>query len=184
MHIWSYTIVFFGVAASWVGIPVVGAAVLAAAGALAESGDLDVWVVVAVATAGSCAGGYIGYLIGARAGGFLVDRPGRWQRQRRRALSIGNRFYRRWGPFAVFLTPTWVSGALGMPRRSFLVWNAIAAATSSLVTVFGAYAIARAVLGNFSTWHDLGPLVIAVAVAVATALGIVWYRRRRRSSCD
>jgi hypothetical protein len=32
----------------------------------------------------------------------------------------------------------WVSGALRMSRNSFLIWNAIAAIASRLVTVFGA----------------------------------------------
>jgi membrane protein DedA with SNARE-associated domain len=112
LDLWSYTILFAGVAASWIGIPIVGGAVLAAAGALAGDGQLDVWLVVLVATAGAWTGGYVGYLLGARAGDALTSRRGRWPRQRRRALELGQRFYRRWGPLGVFLTSTWVSGAL------------------------------------------------------------------------
>jgi len=114
----------------------VGGAVLAAAGVLARQGELDVWLVLPVAAAGAWSGGYLGYLIGVRAGAALITRPGRWQRQRRRALRLGARFYRRWGPVAVFLTPSWVSGALRMPRRAFLIWNAAAAGISSLLAVF------------------------------------------------
>jgi membrane-associated protein len=179
----SYLVLFAGVAASWIGIPIVGGAVLATAGVLATDGELNVWLVLLVAAMGAWSGGYIGYLIGARAGAAFITRPGRWHRQRRRALRAGARFYRRWGPLAVFLTPTWVSGALRMPRKSFLIWNAAAASVSSLVAVFGAYAVASAILGRLSAGH--GALVAAVAVTAAgTAVGIAMYRRQARSRLD
>ena len=124
MNVWSYTILFAGVGVSWIGIPIVGGVALAAAGALAGDGQLNVWLVILVATAGAWTGGYLGYLLGWRAADVLTNHPGRWHQERARALNLGKRFYRRWGPLAVFLTPTWVSGALRMPPRSFLIWNA------------------------------------------------------------
>jgi membrane protein DedA with SNARE-associated domain len=184
MDLWSYTILFVGVATSWMGIPIVGGGVLAGAGVLAGDGKLDVWLVVLVAAAGASTGGYVGYLIGARARDALTSRPGRWQRHRRRALSAGEHFYRRWGPLAVFVTPTWVSGALRMPRNSFLIWNATAALVSSLAAVFGAYAVASAVLGHISTRGGLIVSAAAMTAMAAAAAGagaaIVWHRRRAR----
>jgi membrane protein DedA with SNARE-associated domain len=178
MELWSYTILFTAAAVSWVGIPIVGGAALAAAGALAGDGQLNIWVVVLVAASGSWIGGYIGYLLGARAAHVLASRPGRWERQRRRTLEVGERFYRRWGPLAVFLTPTWVAGALRMPRNAFLIWNALAAITATPVAIFGAYAVAGALLGQLSA----GRVVVALAVAVAAAAlaGFAMYRRRAR----
>lgn len=178
----SYVILFAGVAASWIGIPIVGGVVLAAAGVLAGHGQLNLWLVILVAAAAAWVGGYVGYLLGARAGDVLTNRPGRWQRQRKRALLLGERFYRHWGPLAVFLTPTWVSGALRMPRNSFLIWNAFAATLSSVVAVFGAYAVASAILDRLST----GPGVLLVAaVLTAVALGTAaLYRRRARSAIE
>jgi membrane protein DedA with SNARE-associated domain len=178
----SYVILFAGVAASWIGIPIVGGAVLAAAGVLAGHGRLDLWLVILVASAAGWAGGYVGYLLGARAGDALTNHPGRWQRQRERALLVGERFYRRWGPLAVFITPTWVSGALRMPRNSFLIWNAFAATLSSIVAVFGVYAVASALLDRLST----GPGVLLAAVVLAAlALGTAAvYRRRARSAIE
>jgi membrane protein DedA with SNARE-associated domain len=179
MDLWTYTILFVGVAVSWIGIPIVGGAALAGAGVLAGDGQLDVWLVILVAVAGASIGGYVGYLIGARAGDALTSRPGRGQGQRRRALHAGERFYRRWGPLAVFLTPTWVSGALRMPRNSFLVWNATAALVSSLATVFGAYAVASAVLGQVSARGGLAVTVLAAATAAAAAMACAVLHRRR-----
>jgi membrane protein DedA with SNARE-associated domain len=179
MDVWSYAILFVGVAASWIGVPIVGGAALASAAVLAGDGELNVWLVIVIAVAAAWAGGYVGYLLGARAGGALASRPGRLQRQRRRALDVGERFYRRWGPLAVFLTPTWVSGALRMPRNSFLIWNAVAAVVSSLAAVFGAYAVASALLGQFSARHHV--VALAVAVAAAVVAGLAMYRSRARS---
>jgi membrane protein DedA with SNARE-associated domain len=178
VDLWRYGVLFVGVAVSWIGVPIVGGAVLAAAAVLVGDGELDVWLVVAVASAGAWTGGYVGYVIGGRAGDALTARPGRWQRQRQRALDVGERVYRRWGRFAVFLTPTWVSGALRMPRSSFLIWNALAAIVSSLVTVFGAYAIATSVLGQLSARSALVMAAVVCAAGAAWA-GVRVYRRAR-----
>jgi membrane protein DedA with SNARE-associated domain len=176
--VWSYAILFAGVAASWIGIPIVGGAVLATAAVLANNGQLNVWLVVVTAAVAAWTGGYVGYVLGRRAGDALAGRPGRWARQRRRALLVGERFYRRWGRLALFLTPTWVTGALRMPRNSFLVWNALAAIASSLVTVFGAYAVASALLGQLPTWPTIAALALLLPAAAA---GVAVYRRRVRS---
>jgi membrane protein DedA with SNARE-associated domain len=177
----SYAILFLGVAASWSGIPIVGGAVLAAAGALVADGRLDVWLVIVVAAAAAWTGGYVGYVLGQRVGDMVAQREGRWQRQRQRAIRVGERFYRRWGPLAVFLTPTWVSGALRMPRNSFLAWNALAAIASNLVAVTGAYAIVG-VLGRLSAGPGLAGLA-AVVIATA-AVGVVAWRRARFRQYD
>lgn len=62
----GYVILYLSVAASWVGVPIVGAGVLAAAGVLASEGELNLWLVIGVATIAVWTGGYIRYLIGAR----------------------------------------------------------------------------------------------------------------------
>jgi membrane protein DedA with SNARE-associated domain len=69
-----------------------------------------------------------------------------------------------------------------MPRNAFLIWNALAAVISCLVTVFGAYAVASAVLGHISGNRGL---VLAAAVAAAgAAAGTVLHRCRTRSELD
>ena len=81
----GYVVLYFGVAASWVGIPIIGAGVLAAAGVLASEDELNLWIVIVVVTVAAWTGGYVGYLIGVRAGDVVSDRPGRGHRERRRA---------------------------------------------------------------------------------------------------
>jgi membrane protein DedA with SNARE-associated domain len=173
----GYVILYFGVAASWVGIPIIGASFLAAAGVLASEGELNLWLVMIVATIAAWTGGYVGYLIGARARDAVSRRSGRWQRQRQRALNTGERIYRRWGRLAVFVTPTWVSGALGMSRDTFLAWNALAALVSTLIATLGAYGIGSAILGQLSARRGTIALVVAALTLTATAVAI--HRRHR-----
>jgi membrane protein DedA with SNARE-associated domain len=173
----GYVILYGAVAASWVGVPIVGASFLAAAGVLASEGELDLWLVITVATIAAWTGGYVGYLIGVRAGSAVSSRPGRWRHQRRRAMTAGERIYTRWGPVAVFVTPTWVSGALGMPRIRFLVWNALAATASTLIATLGAYGIGAAVLGQLSARRGTTALVIAALACVTVIVLIVRHRR-------
>src|SRR5665213_3068421 len=72
----GYVILYLSVAASWVGLPIVGAGALAAAGVLASEGELKLPLVIGVATVAARIGGYIGYVIGARAGDAVAARPG------------------------------------------------------------------------------------------------------------
>lgn len=172
----GYAILFLAVAASWVGIPIIGASVLAAAGVLASEGDLNIWAVVCVASVAAWTGGYIGYRLGHHAGRAIAEREGRWRAQRRRAMQSGIRIYQRWGRLGVFLTPTWVSGALGMPRNTFLVWNGLAAILSTCIAALSAYGIGTAVLGQLSERRGLIELVVAGAAVVAAIF--VLARRR------
>jgi len=172
----GYVILYVGVAASWIGIPIVGAGVLAAAGVLASEGQMNIWIVIAVATLAAWSGGYVGYRLGLRVGGAVAERDGRWQRQRRRAMAAGERIYHRWGRLAVFLTPTWVSGAMRMPRNTFLVWNALAAIASTCIAALGAYGIGAAILGQLEAKR--GAIALAVAALTLVGLAIAVHHRR------
>jgi hypothetical protein len=97
----AYLILYLAVAASWIGIPIVGAGALAAAGVLASDGELNIWLVILVAWVAASTGGYVGYWLGQRAGGVVTDRDGRWQRERRQAMASGTSIYRRRGRLAV-----------------------------------------------------------------------------------
>lgn len=176
----GYVILYLAVAAAWIGIPIVGAGALAAAGVLANEGELNLWLVIVVATSAAWTGGYVGYWLGGRAGSVVTDHGGRWQRQRRQVMAAGERVYRRWGRLAVFVTPTWVSGALRMPRRTFLVWNALAALVSTCIAALGAYGIGAAVIGQLSARRGTLALAVAAFAPVAVAIAI----RRKRSDAD
>ena len=80
---WEYLALFVAVAASWAGVPVIGATALGLAGVAASQGKLDLTAVVVVSTAAGEVGGLIGYAIGNRWGRDLLERPGKHQAGRR-----------------------------------------------------------------------------------------------------
>jgi membrane protein DedA with SNARE-associated domain len=176
----DYVILYLAVAASWIGIPIVGASALAAAGVLASEGELNLELVILVATFAAWTGGYVGFWLGQRAGLVVTGHPGRWRRERRRAMATGERIYRRWGRLGVFLIPTWVSGALRMPRGMFLIWNALAALLSSCIVVLGAYGIGSAVVGQLSARRG----TVALAISALTLIAVAFAVARRRSQAD
>jgi membrane protein DedA with SNARE-associated domain len=164
------------VAASWAGVPFIGASALGAAGVAASQGRLSLALVVLVATAGGEVGGLIGYAVGNRWGRVLLERPGRHQAGRQRMVERGERAYARYGRLAVFFTPAIVSGTAKMQHGEFVAWNLIASLAFSISVAASSFGIGRLVTGHVS-WHDFLTLVVGLAVG---ALVMVWFVRHRR----
>jgi membrane protein DedA with SNARE-associated domain len=176
---WQYLALFVAVAASWAGVPVIGATALGAAAVGASQGRLNLAVVVGVSTLAGEVGGLIGYAIGNRWGRQLLERPGKHQAGRQRMVERGERAYARWGRLAVFFTPAIVSGTAKMQRGQFVVWNLLASLGFSVSVAASSYGIARIVTGH-DTPHDIATLVVGLAVgALVTVLSV---RHRHRSA--
>ena len=173
---WQYVLLFVAVAASWAGIPFIGASALGAAGVAASQGRLSLALVVLVATAGGEVGGLIGYAVGNRWGRVLLERPGRHQAGRQRMVEKGERAYARYGRLAVFFTPAIVSGTAKMQHGEFVAWNLIASLAFSISVAASSFGIGRLVTGHVS-WHDFLTLVVGIGVG---ALVMVWFVRHRR----
>ena len=175
---WTYLGLFVAVAASWAGVPFVGATALGAAGVAASQGNLDLWLVVAVATLGGEAGGLIGYAVGYRWGRVLLERPGRHRAGRQRMVERGERAYARWGRLAVFFTPAIVSGTAKMEHREFVFWNLLASLGFAVSVAASAYGLGRIFTGHHSP-RDVVTLALGLAVgALVTVLYIRHHRRR------
>jgi undecaprenyl-diphosphatase len=97
------------VGAESTGVPVPGETALIASALLANRGGLEIGLVIAVAAAAAIIGDNIGYLIGRKGGRSLLERPGFLQTRRRKILEVGDPFFERHGPKAVFLG-RWVAG--------------------------------------------------------------------------
>ena len=175
---WSTLLILFvAEALAWAGIPAIGAAAIAAAGALASQGTLHLSSVLVVGTAGAWLGGLGGWRIGRRIAQAGLDRPGRFAQRRARVLRSGEGVAQRYGRYMVFFVPSWVSGALRMPFHQFMIWNAVAAFLWVAAAALGAYGIGSAASGG-STLDALLPLLGAVAAATLL-VGTVRRRRRR-----
>jgi membrane protein DedA with SNARE-associated domain len=167
-------LLFLAVAASWAGVPAIGAAALTAAAVAASRGQLEFAAVLVVSTVAGEVGGLIGYWIGERWGRELAERPGRHHDRRARLLTRGEQAYARWGRLAVFFTPAIISGTARMKHGQFIVWNLVASFAFSLSVGASAYGLGRLASGHHSG-RDIAFLVIGLAVGA-----VIVYRGRRK----
>ena len=173
------------VAVEAAGVPVPGETALIASAVLASQGHLSIELVIAVAAVAAIVGDNFGYMLGARFGRRLLERPGRTQARRLVALKQGQQLFERHGPKAVFIGrwiallriwAAWLAGMASMRWRSFLLWNALGgicwALFFGLLGYYGGEAAAELVA-------RLGVGVAIAAGAAALAAWVVVHRRRR-----
>jgi membrane protein DedA with SNARE-associated domain len=175
---WHYVVLFVAVAASWAGVPFIGATAAGAAGVAASQGTLDLTAVLFVATIAGEAGGLLGYAIGFRWGRDLLERPGKHQARRQTLMAQGERAYEKWGRLAVFFTPAIVSGAAKMQHRQFALWNLLASLGFSVSVAASAYGVGRLATGHHG-WRDVA--ILLVGLAVGAFIATMFVRRHRRS---
>jgi undecaprenyl-diphosphatase len=176
------------VAVEALGVPIPGETAVIFAGLAANQGRLSIVAVIVVASAAAIVGDNIGFLIGRRGGRALLERPGRFETERRRVLAIGDPFFERHGPKAVFLGrwitglrvwTSWLAGASDMRWPTFLVWNALGGTAWATSVALAAYYGGKGVEHVFS---QIGLYGIPVAVAVFALFALWWWRRRRARS--
>jgi membrane protein DedA with SNARE-associated domain len=178
---WQYLLLFVAVAASWAGVPFLGATALGAAAVAASQGRLNLAVVVGVATVAGELGGLVGYAVGDRWGQLLLERPGRHQEGRRKMVEKGERAYAKWGRLAVFFTPAVVSGTAKMHHGQFVLWNLIASFAFAVSVAASAFGIGRVVTGHTSL-HDIVTLIVGLAMGTLVMLWFVRHHRRRSAT--
>jgi membrane-associated protein len=167
------------------GIPVPGETALITASLLASKGDLNIALVIALAAAAAIVGDNIGYVIGRKGGRWVLERPGRFHRERLRVIATGEPFFERHGPKAVFfgrfvlglrVWASWLAGATHMRWRSFLLWNALGGICWATIVGLIAYFLGRSAGNALQTFGLFG--LGAAALALITA--VVLHRRHRR----
>jgi membrane-associated protein len=181
----GYAAVFALIAVETMGIPVPGETALIAAALLAHDGQMEIVTLVLLASAAAIIGDNIGFAIGRKGGRKLLLRPGPFHAQRLKVIQIGEPFFAKHGPKAVFLgrwvsglriASAWLAGINGMSWPVFLVWNALGGIVWAAAVGFGVYA-----LGHVA--EDILTVAGPVAGGIVVALGIVYlvYRHRRAS---
>src|ERR1700724_3999488 len=95
--------IFVTMAGESAGLPISSEIVVPLGGALASQGKLSFLGVVVAATAGNLLGSLVAYLLVRRYGEVLILGPGRRVGLTVGHLRLANRFFERWGLFAVFL---------------------------------------------------------------------------------
>lgn len=176
----GYTAIALAAFASWAGLPGPGEAGIIAGAAFAARNRLDIVQVELFAFFGAFVGGMVGWGLGWRFGAAIAEGPGPLLRVRKSALRAGERFYARFGPLAIFLTPSWVAGIHRVAPVRFLIFNLLACvlwtAGYGLTTYVAGPRVAD-FFGDAGTWATVG--IIAAAVTLAT---LAFVRRRRTRS--
>ncbi|MEL6472298.1 MAG: DedA family protein [Cyanobacteria bacterium J06623_4] len=188
---YGYWAVFCGILLENMGIPLPGETVTLVGGFLAGSHELNVWYVLAAATAGAILGDSGGYLLGYYGGWPLIVRIGKWLRLSESTLEgVRDRFSQNadkavlFGRFVallrIFAGP--LAGITRMPYPKFLLCNAIGAATWASVMVSLSYFLGRLVpLAQLISWvaQFTG---VALAIVILWVLSIWWVESRSKAT--
>lgn len=177
----------FGEAAVLLGFVLPGETAVILGGVIASQGNVNVVVMIVVATTAAIAGDSVGYEVGRLIGpGLLAMRP---LRRRQAGVERARAFIRRWGAWAVVLgrltaflraVVPGLAGMGGMHYPRFLVANAIGGvlwATSFTLLGYFLGSAYKQVLSQ-STWAAAG--FVALVVAVLVGLRIRAHVRERR----
>jgi membrane protein DedA with SNARE-associated domain len=180
----GYLVLFLLVMAESGGVPVPGETALITGGVLASQGSLQIEIVIVVAASAAIVGDNLGYQIGRKGGRWLLQRPGRFHRQRLQVLSSGEPFFARHGPKAVFfgrfllglrVWASWLAGATHMRWRSFVFWNACGGICWATAIGLLAYFLGNAAGNAIKTFGLFG--LVAVLLVVGGLL-VAHFRRR------
>jgi membrane protein DedA with SNARE-associated domain len=152
----------------------------------------NVPLAVALATVGSVVGAVVGYAIGAWGGRPLLDRYGRYVGIGAGDLDRADRWFERWGSWAVFfgrmvpLVRTFVSYPAGisrMPMGRFLLFSTLGSLPWNAALIYAGFVVGEnyphieAALKPF----EYVIYVIVVVIAIAFVARWWWWKRQRRS---
>jgi membrane protein DedA with SNARE-associated domain len=185
----GYLLLFLVVLGEQMGLPLVGAPVLLAAGALAGAGRVSGAAAVALAVAGCLIGDMVWYELGRRRGASVLALMCRISLEPDSCVRRTEDVFARWGAkvllVAKFLpglntVAAPLSGVVGMPLRRFLRLDAMGAALWAGAYVGLGYLFSAQIEAIATALAGLGRGA-AAALVTALAAVLVWkYTQRRR----
>jgi membrane protein DedA with SNARE-associated domain/membrane-associated phospholipid phosphatase/putative flippase GtrA len=179
---YGYLLIFFGVMAESMGVPLPGETILISAGILAQRGHLDLGDVILLGILGAVAGDQAGYWIGREGGRPFVLRYGRYIFITPERLGRTEAFFARHGGKAVFMARFFsgfrVFGALvaGMSRMrwaTFFVYNALGGVVWATAVVLAGYFLGRS-LKAVERWTGQASVLLLALVVLALALYLAY----------
>ena len=190
---WGYIAIFVTMAGESAGLPISSEIVVPLGGALASQGKLslgspivELVLVVLVSTLANLTGSLIAFWLTRRYGERVVlSRAGRKLGLSRGHLRLANRFFDRFGLWAVFagrllpIVRTYISFPAGLSRIGYLRFT-IATLAGAIPWNF-ALAYAGYNLGQHyeTVAATLGPFAIPIAIAVVILLAVAWWFGRK-----
>lgn len=180
---YGYLIVFFGVMAESMGVPLPGETILIAAGVLAQRSGLDIGDAILFGILGAVIGDQIGYWIGRKGGRPFVLRWGQYVLITPERLRGAENFFARHGGKAVFMARfvaglrifgALVAGTSQMRWRTFFLYNALGGAIWATAAVLVGYLLGGS-LGLVEQWLGRATLLLG-AVLVLMLIFYLTYR--------
>jgi len=191
IHDYGYFAVAIGILLEDFGLPAPGETLLITGAIGASTGSLNIYLLLLLAWAGAVVGDNIGYAIGNFGGHHLLVRYGGRIGITADRLKHVEKFFDHYGGWVIVFARFVVilrqfngivAGTLGMHWLHFLVLNAIGAAL--WVGFWGglAYWLGKGIFVYVQEFHQLTPLLVAVAVLfiIGVAAYIWWHFVRSR----
>ncbi len=167
--------------------PIPSAFILPFAGLLAQEGGLNVVLVVIVAASGATVGSTGAYLIGLYLGRPFLLKYGRYLRIEERHLDMVDRWFERWGTWAVLLANSFTgfrsiiafpAGIARMSLRRFIPFTFAGATVWTTILVGLGYFLGRAAL-DFAEGLESFDIIVLAGLAVFL-VGFFLFRRWRK----
>jgi membrane protein DedA with SNARE-associated domain len=183
---WGYIAILVTMAGESAGLPISSEIVVPLGGALASQGKLNFVLVVVVASIANLAGSLIAFYLTRRYGERVVlSRAGRRLGLSRGHLRLANRFFGRFGLWAVFvgrllpIVRTYISFPAGLSKIGYVRFT-LATLAGAIPWNF-ALAYAGLQLGNnyASVAATISPFVIPIAIGVVLLLAAAWWFGRK-----
>ena len=165
-------------------IPIPSEATMLFAGFNVHNGEYSLFAATAAGVLGNLVGSWIAYAVGYFGRIELLERHGRWLHVRKSSLDRAERWFERYGDWAVFfsrmlpIVRTFISLPAGIARMPFWRFSALTLA-GCLPWVFLLAFIGKQVGANWTDWKD-SLHYVDYAVLALIALGIVYLLIRRR----
>jgi membrane protein DedA with SNARE-associated domain len=190
---WGYIAIFVTMVGESAGLPISSEIVVPLGGALASLNKLgfgppvvQLILVVAVSSLANLSGSLIAFYLTRRFGEIVVlSRFGRWLGLSKGHLRLANRFFDRWGLWAVFLgrllpiVRTYISFPAGLSKIGyvrFIVVSLLGAIPWNAGLAYAGYLAGQ-------HWEQvattLSPFAIPIAIVVVITLAAAWYYGRR-----
>ena len=190
---WGYLAIFVTMAGESAGLPISSEIVVPLGGALAFTQKLglgapfvELILVVAVSSLANLTGSLIAFWLTRRYGERVVlSRAGKWMGLSKGHLRLANRFFDRWGLWAVFLgrllpiVRTYISFPAGLSKigyPKFIVVSLLGAIPWNAGLAYAGYLAGQ-------HWEQvantLSPYVIPIAIVVVIILAAAWWFGRR-----
>jgi membrane protein DedA with SNARE-associated domain len=178
--------IFVTMAGESAGLPISSEIVVPLGGALAAQGKLNFVLVVAVSSLANLAGSLVAYLLTRRYGEqVILSRAGRWIGLSRGHLRLANRFFGKYGVWAVFLgrllpiVRTYISFPAGLSKvrlTTFTIATLAGAIPWNFALAYAGYKLGQnyEVVGKY-----LGPIGIPLAILVVILLAAAWWYGRK-----